>query len=424
MRIITIRIGTGIAAIGLLSPTCPSQTEYTVTDIGTLGGPASHALALNNTGTVVGVSSANDEPDVSRAFRWIDGEIIDLGTLGGPSAAAFDVNDAGQITGWAEIEGSIPFNKTIRAFLWENGVMVDLGTTGGESSRGWAISANGMVVGASQICWVDPKNPDDPCFPVGNEYAFVWDGNEATDLGGLLGSSDSSALGVNSAGDIVGQSIVVSGFSTPRHAVRWVNGAIIDLGTLGGFNSWAFDVNDSGLIAGFSDNAANTSHHPFIYDIETGEMIDLGLPAGYLSAEALAINSAGHVVGMAFSCCDAAAFLYDGTSMHILNDLVTPGSGWSLIEANDINDAGWIVGRGMHNGLERGFLMKPVSRACLTDLDASGDIGAPDLGELLAQWGTCSGERCPADVAPPPDGDGLVDAADLAELLATWGPCP
>ena len=52
----------------------------------------------------------------------------------------------------------------------------------------------------------------------------------------------------------------------------------------------------------------------------------------------------------------------------------------------------------------------------LGDLDLNGEIGAPDLGELLALWGYPN----------PPygdlNGDGVVGAQDLAMMLALWGP--
>ena len=53
-----------------------------------------------------------------------------------------------------------------------------------------------------------------------------------------------------------------------------------------------------------------------------------------------------------------------------------------------------------------------------------GEIGAADLGELLANWGTCDlPESCPADLFPPAAGDAIVGAGDLGELLANWGKC-
>jgi len=44
------------------------------------------------------------------------------------------------------------------------------------------------------------------------------------------------------------------------------------------------------------------------------------------------------------------AFLYDGTSVLDLNTLLDgSGDGWVLHAANDVNDAGQIVGYGTHN---------------------------------------------------------------------------
>ena len=53
---------------------------------------------------------------------------------------------------------------------------------------------------------------------------------------------------------------------------------------------------------------------------------------------------------------------------------------------------------------------------CLADLDGNGAVGAPDLGTLLAAWGTANPT---ADIT----GDGVVGPQDLATLLAAWGPC-
>lgn len=52
--------------------------------------------------------------------------------------------------------------------------------------------------------------------------------------------------------------------------------------------------------------------------------------------------------------------------------------------------------------------------ACVADLDGSGDVGAADLGILLAAWGGLG-----ADL----DDDGATGASDLSILLAAWGSC-
>ncbi|MHC4349002.1 MAG: hypothetical protein ACYS15_10795 [Planctomycetota bacterium] len=54
---------------------------------------------------------------------------------------------------------------------------------------------------------------------------------------------------------------------------------------------------------------------------------------------------------------------------------------------------------------------------CLADLDATGDVDAVDVAELLDAWGPCLG--CAADF----NTDTVVGPPDLAFLLESWGPC-
>jgi hypothetical protein len=57
---------------------------------------------------------------------------------------------------------------------------------------------------------------------------------------------------------------------------------------------------------------------------------------------------------------------------------------------------------------------------CIGDLNGDGVIGPPDLGILLAVWGTDGGDIVAADI----NGDGTVNASDLGPLLGAWGVCP
>ena len=72
----------------------------------------------------------------------------------------------------------------------------------------------------------------------------------------------------------------------------------------------------------------------------------------------LGINNNGWVVGYSFTPGDLAqrAFLYDGSRMIDLNDLIDPPSGWVLHIARGISDGGHIVGEG-NLGL---FLLTPI----------------------------------------------------------------
>src|SRR5262249_16203639 len=97
--------------------TVPAQ--YSVTDLGTLGGPFSVAADLNEVGQVVGTS--RNAAKVDHAFLWDNGTMIDLGTLGGTYSSASAINDQGQIVGYSSLPGdgiNHAFLITPQAGVW------------------------------------------------------------------------------------------------------------------------------------------------------------------------------------------------------------------------------------------------------------------------------------------------------------------
>jgi hypothetical protein len=56
---------------------------------------------------------------------------------------------------------------------------------------------------------------------------------------------------------------------------------------------------------------------------------------------------------------------------------------------------------------------------CPGDLNGDDTVGPPDLGILLAVWGTDGGKIAGADI----NEDGTVNAADLGLLVGAWGDC-
>ena len=120
------------------------QVQYTVTDLGTLGGTSSGALDINNSGQVVG-DAKTGVGTVDHALLWQSGSgMQDLGTFGGTNSIANGVNNSGQVVGNAYTSG----DATFRAFLWQSGSeMLDLGTLGGQYAYALGINDSAQVVG-------------------------------------------------------------------------------------------------------------------------------------------------------------------------------------------------------------------------------------------------------------------------------------
>jgi probable HAF family extracellular repeat protein len=134
-----------------------------------------------------------------------------------------------------------------------------------------------------------------------------------------------------------------------------------DLGTLGGRASQALGINDAGVIVGLA-SASNGVAHPFVY--KDGVMTDLGFsggPGGFIQGTAWAINSRGDIVGDENrGTLPGDAFINTGGVSYDLNNLIPPGTGWVLHEANDINDSGQIAGTGSIGGVFHAYLLTPV----------------------------------------------------------------
>ena len=141
-----------------------------------------------------------------------------------------------------------------------------------------------------------------------------------------------------------------------------------DLGTLGGNDSSAFDINNSEQIVGFAKTSSGL-YHAFLY--QDSVMHDLGLIDGDQNY-AYGINDLGQIVGHSNT---PNAFLYSNGTMFSLNDLIDPASGWQLEHAFDINNHGQIVGYGYINGAQHAYLLTPIPEPASLILFLIGGIG-------------------------------------------------
>jgi probable HAF family extracellular repeat protein len=218
----------------------------------------------------------------------------------------------------------------------------------------------------------------------GSNNAYLWSGNTTINLGTLGGSSNqSAAFGINGSGQVVGYAPVDDSYQT-QHAFLWTpttpggtSGSMQDLGSLAGmpgYPSGATAVNGSGQVVGWTaSSSAGGNLRGFLYG--AGTMYDLGTLAAIggpdTPSEALGLNSSGEVVGFAGDVNDplsttSHAWVWVPTQpnsasgqMTDLNSLIPAGSGWVLNRATGINDAGQIVGVGVMNDQNHGFLLTP-----------------------------------------------------------------
>ena len=115
-------------------------------DLGSLGGRFGEAIAVSDSGVVVGYSYTAGDIWYSHPFVWTqETGMKDLGLLGaGNSGTATAVNDDGVVVGYTSTDGS----DMTRAFLWTpEGGMVALNPVDGRDSFASGVSAEGLVVG-------------------------------------------------------------------------------------------------------------------------------------------------------------------------------------------------------------------------------------------------------------------------------------
>ena len=263
----------------------PVLWDGDVTTPGDIGGGYGLPRDINETGQVAGELCKAEWQYGYHAFLWTPqdamGAMLDLGTLGGMNAFALAMNNSGWVVGDSDTDGG-----EIHAFLWRTSSegMVDLLTLGGTYSTAADVNDLGVIVGTSTTT-------------AGEYHACLWtkDG-EIIDLDLLLGGSYSGATDINEleSPQVVGYSSTASG---AEHAFLWTESdGMIDIGTLGGgAGPRVVRINNSGQVVGNTSLATGESRG-FLWTPSTG-MMELGTLTGGAQTYVVDINENGQAVG-------------------------------------------------------------------------------------------------------------------------------
>jgi probable HAF family extracellular repeat protein len=370
----------------LLTGLSQAQTRYKVIRLPTPDGYNSTALGLNDSGNVVGYSYQGDNSGAF-LYDYAVGTIKDLGSLGGRAIAATAINNANEVVGYGT-----DTNGNVLAFRYTQSQGIgSLGTlVGGSNSEAFAINGSGRVAGDSQADG-DAHRPT------------LFTDNGVKDLGISVKSSDTlkTGYGINAQGAIVGR-YDTDGGST--HGFLFSANHVKDLGTLGGGNSEALAVNSHGIIVGDSETN-DGSTRAFLFNGTSMQDLG-ALSGFTKTTAARSINNRGQIVGESDSDTQKRAFVYTNGQMFDLTQAAINlrQAGFSALDVADgINDHGWIVGFGTtFDGRLGAFLAIPVG---VTE-DPPGGPDAPvfNSGEVGGLVWIGGGWFCPPTLWPPPWG--------------------
>lgn len=275
-------------------------------------------ITMNNSGNMAGrVSSSKGNHAFSSSGSFATPAPFDL-----RGSNRLRINDSGTLAGT-----TFTGNRVVAATHY-NGQTTALGDLGYVSnyygSEAYGINNRGDVVG-----YVTTDGGPNQSYL--NQTPALFSQGKITPMGSL-GGSWGSAIAINDNGTAIGNAYIAGDWY--QHAFKYENGVMQDLGTFGGNESFAYDINAAGDIIGRAERA-DGSWASFIYS--NGVMQELAI-GGW------AINDAGHILGNKYNAAESRfepAVHINGTAVSLQDAIGTKS--WYVKAAYDINNADQIA---------------------------------------------------------------------------------
>jgi probable HAF family extracellular repeat protein len=281
-----------------------------------------------------------------------------------------DVNASGDVVGYYHGADG----KWV-AFVWKDGERTDLGTLGADfGTLPREITDDGVIVGesnnrafaysdqlvalsdrfGSRVHGVDARGN----YAVGEAYdkqsrsvCVMWTSQGEVELPGLPGGCI--------AYDVAGDGTVLGSYwdGSTTSAFLWKDATstiIADLGS--GSGAWPNALSEGGVAVGTGSRASGGTY-AWVY--QGGALTELPSPGAY-QAQANDVNEAGLVVGMIDLDGDYRAVIWDSGQLIDLNKVVALDKGVKLTTAYGVGDGGHITGYAYVKNKSRAFRLTPV----------------------------------------------------------------